>query len=227
MSDAISSLGSVFSGGTAGGVPNWMKLILGGLTASGEVGNIMAGQQRSNLMNEAQKWEQLTPQQLSAKIAAATQPLNQGLVQGVGNTVSAQMGERGLAQAPGIFSAEESQALAPYYQQNQATALQTILAQMGLPVEMARLLPNQTNLAPLLQLLLGSFGKGGGGLPPSLLATANMPASTVDASIPDWSLPTLSDPSFDFGSTTATTNPFGMLNSSGLAAGLQTPSFGS
>lgn len=158
MPQALGSLGGVFGGGGGGAldVPTWMKLVLGGVTGAGEIGNILADRQRAGLLDQEKKWANLTPQQLSAKIAAATQPLSQGLTQAVGNTVQAQAGERGLAQSPGIFQAMLAQALAPYYQQNQNTALEAILKQMGLPAQAGALLPGNTNLSPLLALLMRS-----------------------------------------------------------------------
>lgn len=157
--DAISSLGSVFTGGS-GGVPTWMKLLLGGLTASGEVGNVMADRQRQAQLNKVNAWENLTPAQLSAKVAQATKPLDAGLTQGVGNVVQADLGERGLSQAPGIQAATLSQALAPYYQQNQNVALQQVLQQMMLPATAASMVAQPQNLSPMLALLLASM-KGG------------------------------------------------------------------
>lgn len=229
MSQALGSLGSVFSGlggGGDGGVPGWMKLILGGLTGAGEIGNIAANRQRGQLMSEEQKWAKLTPQQLAAKVSGATAPLSQGLTQAVGNTVQGELGERGLAQAPGIFNASLAQALAPYYQRNQEMALQAILQQMGLPIEMARLLPGNTDLAPLLKLLLGSFQGGGkGGMNPLAAALSSITgqgAQETPVDIADWSLPTMASPDA-FGATSAMTTPFGMPMGTGATAGLTSP----
>lgn len=158
MSEAISSLGGILSGG-GGGVPSWMKLLLGGMTGAGEIGNIMADRQRASLMNKEKSWMDMTPQALAAKVSAATKPLDAGLTQGVGNTVQGQMGERGLAESPGIYSAVLSQALAPYYQKNQSDALALVLKQMGIPLESASLLPGTSQMSPLLALLMKSMQK--------------------------------------------------------------------
>lgn len=168
MSEALSSLGgSLGGGGGNGSTPSWMKLLLGGLTGAGELSNILASRQRSQavsrLLGQEKAAEALTPQQLSSRVSAATQPLSAGLTQSVGNVVQAEMGERGLSQAPGIFSAGLAQALAPYYQQNQSTALQEVMKQLGLPIEYAQALgtqlPGSTNLSPLLGLLMKSLSK--------------------------------------------------------------------
>lgn len=182
MPGAISTIGQFLGGG--GASPNWMKLLLGGMTGAGEIGNLLADRKRAALLDQENKWASLTPQQLSAKIAAGTQPLSQGLTQSVGNVVQAQMGERGLAQAPGIFSANLSQALAPFYQQNQETALQAILRQMGIPIQEAALLPGQANMGNLVAMLLKSFQT------PSSSSGSGVSSSPVDwSAVPDVTMP--------------------------------------
>lgn len=158
MSEALSSLGGILSGG-GGGSPNWMKLLLGGLAGTGEIGNLLADRQRGDLLNKEKSWMDMTPQALAAKVSAATKPLDAGLTQGVGNTVQGQIGERGLAESPGVYSSVLSQALAPYYQKNQSDALSLVLKQMGIPIESAGLLPGMTQMGPLLALLMKSMQK--------------------------------------------------------------------
>jgi hypothetical protein len=189
MSEAISSLGSIFSGG-GGGTPSWMKLLLGGLSGAGEIGNIMADRQRGDLLNKEKSWMDMTPQALAAKVSAATKPLDAGLTQGVGNVVQGQVGERGLAESPGVYSAVLSQALAPYYQKNQSDALSLILKQMGIPIESAGLLPGMTQMGPLLALLMKSVQKptptqtGSTGGTPDFSQFMTPSATTGDS--PDW-----------------------------------------
>lgn len=163
MSEAISSIGGALGGGAGGGLPTFMKLILGGLTGAGEIGNIMADRQRADLLNKEKANMNLTPQQLSAKVAAATKPLDLGLTQSVGNQVQGMAAERGLAEAPGIFQGMLAQSLAPYYQKNQDDALNLILSQLGIPSRAGSLVPGQTNLSPMLALLIRSMQNGGGG----------------------------------------------------------------
>lgn len=156
MSQLLSNVGSWFGKSGVSGSPNWLTAILGGMTGAGEVGNIMTDMKRSKLLDQAGAWGKMTPQQLSAKVAAATQPLSQGLTSSVGNTVQGQMAERGLSEAPGIYSGVLAQALAPYYEQNQATALQEIMAQMGIPLQQASMMKD-TNLSPIMALLMRQF----------------------------------------------------------------------
>lgn len=171
MSQVFSSLGSIFQGAA--------PAMAGSTAALGMVGNlinsIQRGQQISNLESAENKYTSLSPAQLSGLVTQATQPLNQNLLESVGNQVQANMAERGLAEAPGIFEATESQALAPYEQQNQQTALQLVLQQMGIPLQYASTilqgLGPQSNIAPLLQMLMlrqnNPSSSGGGGITPT------------------------------------------------------------
>lgn len=117
--------------------------IMGGITKGKEIGNLQTAQN---------KFANMTPEQLSSMVTKATQPLNAGLVQEVGNTVQADVASRGLAESPGVWAATESQTLAPYEQQNQNTAVQLVLRQLGLPIEYA---------SAIMQLLNSGSGSSG------------------------------------------------------------------
>jgi hypothetical protein len=138
----------------------------GGAAVSGMFGNIMnmiqRGQQTDKLNAAEKKFTSMTPEQLSGLVTRAEQPLGQDLLQNVGNLVQADMGTRGLSQAPGVWAAEETQAIAPYKLQQQQMALQLIMKQLGLPIEYAQAILQSmggpANIAPLLQLL--QQGKG-------------------------------------------------------------------
>lgn len=118
--------------------------ILGiGAGGAGAIGNIMSMIQQGQQYSKLKSFENMTPQQLSARVAAGTQPLSAGLKQAVTNSVQGADAERGLATSPGIFNADLSQSLAPFVQQNQQTALQMLMAQMGLPVQASSLLRQQ------------------------------------------------------------------------------------
>lgn len=199
--EALQSLSGFLSG------PNGQAI-----TKLGEIGTAGAGLY-GNLSGERQAQKErdyLTKQQntladptaLANKVAAATQPLNRGLVESVGNQVSGTLAEQGLGQAPGIQGTVLAQALAPFEQQNQATALQLVMKQLGLPIEYAQTLlanmPKQTNLAPLLALLQKGATPGAGSgtaIDPSnigalmkLLQSGQMPGQTPTTSSYDSSL---------------------------------------
>jgi hypothetical protein len=130
-----------------------------GLTGAGLFGNIANERARSQELGYLKDQQKALkdPTTIAKEVAAATQPLNMGLVQGVENQVGSTLAEQGLSQAPGIQAAAISQALAPFYQQNQNTALQVVMERLGLPLQYASAflgnLPQNSNLAPLLALL--------------------------------------------------------------------------
>ena len=103
-------------------------------------------------------WYSKHPQAISALTSQFTRPLDTGLTKGVENVVNANLASQGLSQAPGIQSQVLAQALAPYYQQNQNTALQEALAAIGLPAEALQSLQStQGNQAGIASLLKGLF----------------------------------------------------------------------
>lgn len=168
MPDAVASIGSLFS--TAA------PAIEGGAAGAGMIGNlinsIQRGQQVSSLQSAEKKFANLTPQQLSGMVTKAEAPLSQDLLQNVGNLVQADVAGRGLAESPGVFAATETQALAPYQQQQQQLALQLVMKQLGLPIEYAQAIlgatGGQSNIAPLLALLQKGGGGPTGGVPGSV-----------------------------------------------------------
>ena len=135
--------------------PGDVKLLQTGIAGAGEAGNLMtslkANQYRDLVMSLLNN-----PQRLAAMAAKITQPLNAGLVQATNNQVQGNLAARGLAQAPGIFAANEAQALAPFEQQNSNTALNTIMQALGVP---AGTFGQQQNLAPLFSSLFQTTNK--------------------------------------------------------------------
>jgi len=183
--DVIEKHGFVYDGpvascdpGSLTGILPIIQTIMGG---AGLVGNTINSVQQGQQVKKMQTNENLTPQQLAAKVAGATQPLDQSLVNNVQNLVQADVAQRGLAESPGTFSATESQALAPFEQQNQQTALQLILTQLGMPAEViAALTGKNANMSSIFQML-----SKGGTLPTSTPNQVPNPAgqTTTDANI--------------------------------------------
>jgi hypothetical protein len=209
--EGLANLGSFFSGPGGQGLKSLLTL---GSAGAGLFGNIAAERQRSQELNNLKAQQaaaEVSPTQLASQVSAATQPLDRALVSTVGNQVSGTLAEQGLSQAPGIQAQALAQGLAPFEQQNQATALQLVLKRLGLPVEYAQTLlagnPGSVNLAPLLSLL-GKQGGSTGGLdiaqlqkllnPPATPAStdwsANLPGVTsatspdLGSDMPDWLL---------------------------------------
>jgi hypothetical protein len=158
MPSALRMLPSIIDIGTAG---------------TGLIGNIMnaitRGKAIGNLQSAEKKYANLTPEQLAGLVSRAEQPLGQDLIEGVTNQVQADMATRGLSQAPGIFAATESQALAPYKLQEQQNALQLVMKQLGLPIEYADAILQATQgggsdiTSALMMMMLRNANSGGGG----------------------------------------------------------------
>lgn len=120
--------------GPSGGV-DWGKIFNLGTGTLGLISNISSNRQKNKLINEylaRQRYLQsLTPEQHMAGIRRFQQPLSAGLTSGVENLVQASMAERGLSQAPGIFSQVLSQALAPYLLRQQDSAQDAYFRSLG------------------------------------------------------------------------------------------------
>jgi len=171
------------------GLNNLMPVITGGSAAAGVTGNILEERKRLEYQNYVMNLLK-NPQALAAAIAKIQQPLNQGLQQSVGNAVQGNMAERGLAQAPGTFAASESQALAPFYEQNLNTATQAFLQSLGMP---AGTFGSPVNTSGALALFMNSLknraggGTGGTDVPAGGLTFPNYDWNTPTS---DWSVPT-------------------------------------
>jgi hypothetical protein len=194
MPDALQSIGQFFSSPGGKGLESLASI---GATGAGLAGNLATEHARNQELNylKQQQAQLQDPTKLASEVAAATQPLNRSLVQSVGNQVSGTLAEQGLAEAPGIQATVLSQALAPYEQQNQQTALQLVLQRLGLPLSYAQTLlqglPPNVNLAPLMALLNRPGVPTGTNANPTallnLLRSANMPGQTpTESTLPDW-----------------------------------------
>lgn len=161
----VPNIPGIPAGGTGGGGPLWQQVLLGSMFGTGELGNILEGVKQSKLQSQQADYNKyLTalvkdPAQISKMATAEAAPLSQALTQALNNNVQGDLAQRGLSQAPGIFAASETQAQAPYIQQNQNTALQAVLQQLGLPV--SSMASAATNFRPPTDLsgLLGQFLK--------------------------------------------------------------------
>lgn len=134
------------------------QILSGGAFGAGEVGNIIESEKQAAYQNFVMSLLK-DPAKLQALVAKLQQPLNNGLTQAVGNQVQGNMAERGLSQAPGIFAASESQALAPFYLQNQNAALNAVMQLLGMP---AGTFKNPSNNSGALGLFMKSLQGGGG-----------------------------------------------------------------
>src|SRR5438046_9594108 len=101
-----------------------------GLAGSGAVGNIMANKAKNQVLSKEMAQmdylNKLTPAQIASGITSLQQPLSGNLINNVTNATQANMAERGLSQAPGIFGTELAQGLAPYHIQEKQLAQDAI-----------------------------------------------------------------------------------------------------
>jgi hypothetical protein len=130
MSDLMSSLGSFLTSNT--GALKGLASIAG--TGSNIYSGINNAVNTSNY-NSTQSYIQnlvKNPTALAAASAKLQQPLSAGLTDEVTNQAQAQMAERGLGGSPAAMTSAVTQSLAPYIQQNQSTAMQTLMQSLGL-----------------------------------------------------------------------------------------------
>jgi len=181
-------LSTIGMGGSTAAAPAWQKILLGGMFGAGELGNLLQEKKLMDLQNQQAAYTKYVtnlvqnPAQISKMATSEAAPLSQALQQTVMNAVQGDMAARGLSQAPGIFGATESQALAPYVQQNYNTALQAVLSQLGIPISSMSSqqgsFQKPQDLSALLKQFLNSFGtkgtvptqspQGGGLTPPTI-----------------------------------------------------------
>src|SRR5262249_1839402 len=113
------------------------------------------------------------PEAIAALTSKLEQPLDQGLIKGVGNVVNASLAEQGLSQAPGIQSQVLAQALAPYKQTSQQMAMMEALKAIGLPTEALNALQGVKGGLDLSQILKSVLPQ------PNPTATASTPTGTI------------------------------------------------
>src|ERR1035438_4054125 len=138
---------------------NLPAIISGASFGGGTIGNIIEQMKKSAYQNKIMGLLN-NPAALAQMAAKLQKPLDAGLTQSVTNQVQGNMAERGLSQAPGIFAASESQALAPFVQQNQQTAMNAVMQLLGMP---AGSFGQPSNNSGSLQMFLKSLNHGGSG----------------------------------------------------------------
>ncbi len=195
LSSIFSNIGGFLTNSPAGatglgawsGGPDWGNLAktIGVAGLGDQFINNWLQQQKLNQYNAQQQQFQKNPLLAQNQITQMTQPLNQNLVAAVNNQVQGQLGSEGLAESPNIQASVLSQALAPFYQQNQTQATNLWEAIHGQPPAFG-----QSNMNPLFAMLLRGFGNNTG---------SNAPANSnpLQYLIPQWNNPntTTSDPS--------------------------------
>jgi len=147
----LSSLGKAISGNPIGSGTSIMQMI----------SNMSIAQKEKQAVDRA-LWYSKNPQAISQMQQQFEKPLDQGLIKGTENIVNASLGEQGLSQAPGIQQQVSQQALAPYIQQNQNTALMEVFKALGLPAEALQALSGMKSPGALAMQLKSILPQGPG-----------------------------------------------------------------
>jgi hypothetical protein len=103
------------------------------------------------------------PAKMNAYAAQFTQPLNAGLTTGVANQAQAYLAQRGLSDSPQISEQVESQAIAPYIQQNQQAGYNDALQALNLGGGAINPALQQQNSLSALAKAFSQMGGAGGG----------------------------------------------------------------
>lgn len=129
--DAMNSIGSFITGKGGQGL----------LTGVSAISNFLAKKKQNDYLNNQINYQKMVqgivsdPAKLAARAKSLQAPLDQGLIQGVGNEVQAYNASRGLSTSPQIQSAVLAQALGPYMQYNQDAAMQEAISSLGVPIQ--------------------------------------------------------------------------------------------
>ena len=176
MSEFLSNIGNFLSNA------NDMKSVTSLLGLAGTGANIYSGIQNTEANNQAlgaQKYVTSlmeNPAKMTAAAAQYAQPLSAGLTSDISNQVQANLAERGLGSSPSAYTQQLTQALAPYIQQNQQTAMQQLLQTLGLaPKPTATPMMDMSKLLASLKLPSGNSNppSSGAGLTPDYASTSD------------------------------------------------------
>lgn len=155
--EALQNVGN-FLGSTAG------KGILGlGTAGAGLVQNLMAARQA----NQKQKFVQdliTNPAKFNALVAQTEQPLSKGLTTDVARQAQAFGAERGLGSSGPVMQDVFAQALAPYQQQEQQMAINSLLSRLGTYAQTPTMRP--VDVSSIFKALSMGGGGAGGSYPP-------------------------------------------------------------
>lgn len=172
----------------------FLKLAQPLIQGFGVVSNLIQGHRQSGLqstaINNVNQLSQLAnnPQAMAARIRALQQPLNQGLVSGVGNEVQGYLAERGLALSPAIQSQVMAQALGPYQVKEQELAQQAAFApyqELGYLTNAAQHSgPGIANTQGLWDAL-SKLPVGSGAGVPQISPSANLPGQAYPTYMPN------------------------------------------
>lgn len=139
---------------------NARTVIPGAATGVGFLSNWLAARRQHARDKFVQNLVQ-NPAEMQKYVSGFSKPLAAGLKENVGNQVQAFLGERGLSGSPSISADVESQALAPYQQQQQQMAINEALSTLGMMPQGGR----TADLSGTLSLLMKGLSPNPGAPP--------------------------------------------------------------
>lgn len=187
MSEALSSIGDFLGSGTGKG------LLTGAVGAGGLIQNIIAARQAQAKQNYIKNLLQ-NPAAFNSLVAGAEQPLSQGLTTDVARQAQAFGAERGLGSSGPVMQDVFAQALAPYQQQEQQMAINSVLQRLGIYANTPTM--PAANVSSIFKLL------GGAPNSPSSNPLSTMPVPNLPPN-PGLPIPPVSVDTGDFGGLTA------------------------
>lgn len=125
MSEALSNIGNFLGSGTGKG------LLTAGTAGGGLIQTLLAARQAQDKQNYVQSLIQ-NPAKFNALVAANEQPLSKGLTTDVARQAQAFGAERGLGSSGPVMQDVFAQALAPYQQNAQQMAINSLLQRLGI-----------------------------------------------------------------------------------------------
>lgn len=179
--DAFSKMGEFLS--SSGG----QGILKAGTAGTGFLQNLLAARQA----NAKQKYvEDLlkNPAKFQALVKGAEQPLTQGLTTDIARQTDAYGAERGLGSSPAIMKDVYAQALAPYQQQEQQMAINSVLQRLGVYADQPTMKP--VDVSSIFKFLAMGNNPSSSGVPiadrgVSVLQPSYMPGSGPDVPAPD------------------------------------------
>lgn len=184
MSDMLSSIGSFL---TSDSKP--INSLLGLAGAGTNIYSGIQNIQNQNRLQSAQNYvTSLTtnPTKMAQATAAYTQPLTAGLTSDVSNLVQGNLAERGLGSSPAAYTSALTQAISPYVQQNQSTALNALMQSLGLASGQRSIQSPTQDISKLLAQLRMPAGSTSTN-PYQVLYNAQQPDQTLNPTDPSLS----------------------------------------
>lgn len=185
MSDMLSSIGNFITTDSKP-INSLLGLAGAGTNIYSGVQNIQNQQRLQSAQNYVTSLT-TNPTKMAAATAAYTQPLSAGLTSDVSNLVQGNLAERGLGSSPAAYTSALTQAISPYVQQNQSTALQALMQSLGLASGQRPIQSPTQDISKLLAQLRTPGSSSTNADPYQVLYNAQQPDQTLNPTDPSLS----------------------------------------